>query len=181
MDPYMGEIQCFGGNFAPRSWAFCNGQIMSIAQNTALFSLIGTIYGGDGQTTFGLPDLRGRMAVGANGGSSGPGLPPVQLGEMAGTESITMLSTNLPLHTHTLSTAKIAVNGSPGDAASPVGAVLAAHGTAYVESFGANQTLASSIAGQVAPTGNNTPFSIRMPYLGLNFIIAIEGIFPSRN
>lgn len=180
MDPYIGEIQFFGGNFAPASYAFCNGQIMSIAENTALFSLIGTIYGGDGQTTFALPDFRGRMAVGANG-SQGPGLAPVELGEMAGTESVTMSLANLPAHAHTLNAAQIAVNGANGDASSPVGGVIAAHGTAFAESFGTNQTLASSISGQVALTGNSQPIPVRVPYLGLNFIIAVEGIYPPRN
>ena len=180
MDPVMAEIQCFAGNFAPRSWALCQGQLMSIAQNSALFSLLGTTYGGDGQVTFALPDFRSRMPVGANF-SAGPGLPQVQLGEMAGTENITMLSSNMPAHAHTLSAAKIAVNGAAGDANSPVGAVLASHAAAYSESFGSNQNLAPSFSGNVTIAGGSQPFSIRIPYLGLNFIIAIEGIYPSRN
>jgi len=180
MDPVLAEIQCFGGNFAPISYALCQGQLMSIAQNTALFSLLGTTYGGDGQTTFGIPDFRSRMPVGANG-SAGPGLNQIQLGEMSGTENVTMLSLNMPAHVHTLNAAKIAVNGSGGDSASPVGAVLASHGTAYAESFGANQNLAPSISGNVAIAGGSQSFPIRIPYLGLNFIIAVEGIYPSRN
>jgi microcystin-dependent protein len=180
MDPTMAEIQCFAGNFAPQSWAFCQGQLMSIAQNTALFSLLGTTYGGDGQVTFGLPDFRSRMAVGANGGT-GPGLPTINLGEMSGTENVTMLSSNMPAHIHTLSSAKIAVNGGAGDSSSPVGAVLASHPNAFSESFGANQNLAPSISGNVAISGGSQPFPIRIPYLGLNFIIAVEGIYPSRN
>jgi microcystin-dependent protein len=180
MDPNMAEIMCFGGNFAPRSYALCQGQIMSIAQNSALFSLLGTTYGGDGQNTFALPDFRSRMPVGANN-STGPGLNQVQLGEMSGTENVTMLSINMPAHVHTLNAAKIAVNGASGDSGSPVGAVLASHGTAYSESFGANQNLAPSISGNVAIAGGSQSFPIRIPYLGLNFIIAVEGIYPSRN
>lgn len=180
MDPNMAEIQCFAGNFPPQSWAFCNGQLMSIAEYSALFALLGTTYGGDGQNTFALPDFRSRMAVGSNQ-SQGPGLAPVQLGEMAGTESITMISANMPAHVHTLNAAKIAVNGAAGSTLSPVGSVLASHGTAYAESFGANQNLAPSISGSVSNAGGNQPIAIRMPYLGMNFIIAVEGIFPSRN
>ncbi|MDB6071450.1 MAG: Tail Collar domain protein, partial [Verrucomicrobiales bacterium] len=98
--PLLAEIKMFGGNFAPRGYAFCDGSILSIAQNTALFSLLGTTYGGNGQTTFALPDLRGRVPVHA-GASTGPGLSPVVLGESAGTESITLLVNNMPAHTHT--------------------------------------------------------------------------------
>ena len=120
------------------------------------------------------------MPVGANG-SAGPGLNQVQLGEMSGTENVTMLSVNMPSHVHTLNSAKIAVNGIAGDSSSPVGAVLASHGTAYANTFGANQNLAPSISGSVSNAGSNQAIAIRMPYLGMNFIIAVEGIFPSRN
>src|SRR3954468_23228168 len=98
-EPFLGEIRMFGGNFAPRGWAFCNGQILSIAQNTALFSLLGTTYGGNGQTTFGLPDLRGRVAVSAG---QGPGLSNYSLGELAGSESVTLTSANMPAHNHSV-------------------------------------------------------------------------------
>ena len=96
-EPFLGEIRMVGFNFAPQGWAFCQGQIMSIAQNTALFSLLGTMYGGNGQTTFGLPDLQGRSPVGIG---QGPGLSPIVQGEMAGTENVTLLASNMPMHTH---------------------------------------------------------------------------------
>src|SRR3954466_13993392 len=97
--PFIGQISLFGGNFAPRGWAFCNGQLLAISQNTALFSILGTTYGGNGQTTFALPNLRGRMAIGAG---TGPGLGAVQLGEQGGTSSVTLTLSNLPAHAHTI-------------------------------------------------------------------------------
>src|SRR5215207_9632471 len=98
-EPFIGEIRMFGGNFAPRGWAFCEGQLLSIAQNTALFSILGTTYGGNGTTTFALPDLRGRVPIQPG---QGPGLSPYTLGQMSGQENVTLLITNIPAHTHTL-------------------------------------------------------------------------------
>ncbi|NOT56941.1 MAG: phage tail protein, partial [Deltaproteobacteria bacterium] len=111
-DPFIGEIIMFGGNFAPRGWAFCNGQLLSIAQNTALFSILGTTYGGDGRTTFALPDLRGRVPVHA-GNSQGPGLPPVQLGEMAGSPSVTLTVSQMPMHNHLVVASQTATTTDP--------------------------------------------------------------------
>jgi microcystin-dependent protein len=157
----------FAGNFAPRSWAFCQGQILSIAQNTALFSLLGTTYGGNGQTTFGLPDFRGRVAVGTG---QGPGLQSIQLGEIAGEPSHTLTTGEMPAHLHQ-------VVGSSEDATkkNPIGAVPAATGgSSYT-------TDANGVMGTVTPTGSSQPHNNMQPYLGMNYIICLEGIYPSRN
>lgn len=171
MDPYLGMIIMFGGNFAINGWALCQGQLLSIAQNTALFSLLGTTYGGNGTTTFALPDLRGRVPV---GWGNGPGLTPIQLGEMSGSENVILNITQLPAHNHIL-------NGSSltGNASLPTGAVPANSG-ALDREYSTDFTAPV----QMQPTGiagNSQPFSIRNPYLGINFQIALQGIFPSRN
>jgi microcystin-dependent protein len=175
MDPIMGSIFLFAGDFAPRGWALCNGQLLSIAQNQALFAILGTTYGGDGRTTFALPDLRGRAPVHQG---NGPGLSGVQLGEVSGTPSTTLLITNLPAHTHTLNASTTA-----GNSPSPTGAVLAIFGTSlppagpYTTAHTPNTTLAP---GAMGGTGSNQPINITQPSLGMNFIIATQGIFPSR-
>jgi microcystin-dependent protein len=170
--PYIAAILLFAGNFAPRGWAFCQGQILSIAQNTALFSLLGTTYGGNGQTTFALPDLRGRVPIHPG---AGPGLPNYTLGEMAGSPSTTLLITNLPAHNHTLTAFSEA-----GDTAAPAGALLANTGALDKEykTTGSAVTMGPTAIGV---TGGSQPFNIMQPYLALNYIIALEGIFPSRN
>jgi microcystin-dependent protein len=179
MEGYIAEIRFFAANFAPRNWAYCSGQIMSIAQNTALFSLVGTTYGGNGTTTFALPDLRGRVAVGVGNGA---GLSPITLGEVAGSPTLSILSTNMPIHNHGLSGVNIKVNGAAGDNPSPVGAVIAGKAGAYAEGFGANQFLAQgSVAGSTDLSGSSSPISVTNPYLGMNYIICQFGIFPSRN
>ena len=188
MDPTLGQIQAFGFNFAPRGWAQCNGQIMSIAQNTALFSLLGTMYGGNGQTTFGLPDLRGRSLVGMG---QGPGLSNIVQGEVGGTETVTLVITQMPLHNHPLAgtaTATGTLKGATdlGDKANPQGRMLAAApnmyktppGT-YVSMYG--EAIAVKVAGTTGQAGGSQPFPIRNPYLGMNICIATQGIFPSRN
>ena len=217
MEVFIGTIMPVGFNFAPRGWAFCNGQTISIAQNTALFALLGTTYGGNGQTTFGLPDLRGRVPVGSQG--AGPGITSVQQGEIAGTNSVTFLATgsatvtlaaaNLPAHTHGASgmgaTTSVAVSTGTGGSVTPAaGSVLT--GTALGSATAAaiylpaataptgTATLggvSTSLSGTTDSTGTgaalNVPVntsatvSVMQPYLGVNFIIAIEGIFPSRN
>ncbi|HEY1201076.1 MAG TPA: tail fiber protein, partial [Niastella sp.] len=185
----------FSGNFAPRSWALCWGQILSIAQNTALFSLLGTTFGGNGQTTFALPDLRGRMPLGTG---QGPGLPNINLGEIAGTTSTTLLINNMPAHNHTATpsltyaqsaSTAAATSNTPGNTLVP--AVLPTIGggpsATTIKGYAAQDnttTLASTgISGTIAIglTGGTQPFSIMNPYLGMNFIIATQGIFPSRN
>ena len=171
-EPFVGEIRMFAGNFAPRGWAFCDGQLLAVSQNDALFSLLGTIYGGDGRTTFGLPDLRGRIPIHAG---NGPGLSPRQLGSKAGNENVTLTVNQLPPHTH-------ALNGSTaaGTAASPAGAVPSASTTIDLYATAdpvASDALASSA---LANAGGSQPHSNLMPFLCVNFIIALVGIYPSR-
>lgn len=171
MNPYLGMIIMFGGNFAINGWAFCQGQILSIAQNTALFSLLGTTYGGNGQTTFALPDLRGRTPVGIG---QGPGLSGIDLGQVAGSETITLLVNNLPAHNHPLPGSSLA-----GNANLPTGAVPANSGNLDKEY---STDLSAPVAMQpTGASGGGQPFGIRNPYLGMNFQIALQGIFPSRN
>jgi microcystin-dependent protein len=226
MEAFIGTVMAVGFNYAPRGWAFCNGQVLSISQNSALFALLGTTYGGDGQNTFGLPDLRGRVAVGSQG--NGPGISPVAPGERSGANNVTVLGTgttaisltaaNLPAHTHpatmsmtgttattTLSastgTTGLSINATAGamlsstpagpasaqiylpSGASPVSPValggvsttLGGAGTVTVNAnTGGGQTLA-------APVQTQAQASVMQPYLGLNYIIALEGLFPSRN
>lgn len=177
MDPVLGVVTMFAGYFQPRGWAFCNGQIISIAQNTALFSILGTTYGGNGQTTFALPDLRGRTPIHTG---QGPGLPFMSLGQVSGAEYITLTQAHLPFHTHT-ATLTLGVSNSaattdePGGAVPAVGSVNAYHASATPDGqFG-------GVSAVVQPAGGGQPISIRQPYLGISFIIAMEGIFPSRN
>lgn len=191
MEPFIGEIKMFGGNFAPRGYAFCMGQSMAIAQNTALFSLLGTTYGGNGQTTFGLPDLRGRSPIGQ---SQGPGLSLIDLGELGGVENVTLLQTQMPMHTHAATgTSTISAAGtptSPALAPSPNNAVLggSAGGSAAAAAIWSSAMkdpvpLAnpSTLNVTVQVAGGSQPVPIRNPYIGINFIIALVGIFPSRN
>ncbi|MBV6441036.1 MAG: phage tail protein [Haliscomenobacteraceae bacterium CHB4] len=177
MEGYIAQILMFAGNFAPKNWAFCQGQILNIASNTALFSLLGTTYGGDGRVTFGLPDFRGRLPVGTG---DGPGLSDYQLGQMAGTETTTLTVNQMPMHSHQV-TPQLAVATGNGTTDEPDGNVLA--GTAsniYAPPASANGRLAGLSATET-PTGGNQPFSIVQPYLAMNFVICLYGIFPSRN
>lgn len=171
--PFIGEITLFAGNFAPRNWALCNGQIMSIAQNTALFSILGTTYGGNGQTTFALPDLRSRVPIHAG---QGPGLSNYQLGQVGGTENVTLLTSQLPAHSH-------AVNAvaSGGDQASPVGNLPAVESTGTSKDYSSVAATGQMGAGMVANTGGGQPVPVVQPYGCVNYIIALQGIFPSRN
>lgn len=174
MDGYIAQILLFAGNFAPRNWSFCNGQILNINTNTALFSLLGTTYGGNGMTTFGLPDLRGRVVVGAG---QGPGLSNIQLGQMSGTESITLNLTQIPSHSHQLTGSTLV-----GSTSVPTGSLLANTGTLdkeYTSTSGAANVAMN--AASIGNAGGSQPFSIRNPYLGLNYIICLSGTFPSRN
>ena len=165
-EPFIGEIILFAGNFAPRGWALCNGQILAISQNTALFSILGTTYGGNGQTTFALPDLRGRVPVHPG---QGPGLSPYDLGQAGGTETVTLNVAEMPQHTHP----QPATNGEQ-TTNRPNGA-LPARGGVYA------QTSDGSTLTPPSPVGGSQPHNNIQPYLGLNYIIALEGIFPSRN
>jgi len=174
-EPFIGEIKMFAGNFAPRGYAFCNGQLLSIAQNTALFSLLGTTYGGNGQTTFALPDLRGRVPLHAG---QGPGLSSYALGQQSGVESVSLLQTQIPAHTHSVN----ASSAGPSPAlASPTGNVLAAAARGAPPIFSPAAPNTTMRADMIAPTGGSQPHTNIQPILAINFIIALQGIFPSRN
>ncbi|MFT0868269.1 phage tail protein [Pseudomonas sp. CAM1A] len=194
-EPFIGQITLFAGNFAPRGWMLCQGQLLSIAQNTALFSILGTTYGGNGQTTFALPDLRGRAPVQQG---QGPGLPIVDLGEAAGTPTTTLTSLNMASQAVNIpaQTVSVAIPAAEGDADLPAPSttgVLAkpkdSSGSGVTidiyASTASDTTLKPFNLTIPATTGvtaaGNQPFSIQSPYLGINFIIAVEGIFPSRN
>ena len=170
--PFLGEIKMFGGNFAPLGYALCDGQLMSIQQNTALFSILGTTYGGDGIQTFGLPDMRCRMPVHQG---NGPGLTPFVLGEITGSQSVSILTSNLPSHTHL-----VGATSGGGTATGPAGGFLAAS-TARDKVYSAGPPDTTLSPQTVGLTGNNIPISIIPPVLCVNFIIALQGIFPSRN
>jgi microcystin-dependent protein len=192
MEPFIGMIILVPYNFAPRGYAFCNGQILSIAQNTALFSLLGTTYGGNGQTTFALPDLRGRVPVSSG---QGPGLSNYSLGEVTGVENTTLTQLQMPIHNHTASagtmTGTVNVRAANGNTRSPVNALPAieAAGVTAVYNDNPGAPLASMASGAVAlggspainTAGGSQPFSLLQPLLTLNYCIALEGIFPSRN
>jgi microcystin-dependent protein len=168
-EPFLGEIRTFGFNFAPQGWAMCAGQLLSISQNTALFSLLGTFYGGDGRTTFALPDLRGR--VGLNMGQ-GPGTSSYQLGEVSGSETVTLTTGQIPAHEHAVNAnANPFTSNRPGDHAP-------AQGGAYASAPDGFTTLN---AGTIGPAGGSQPHTNIQPFLCLNFCIALQGIFPSRN
>lgn len=170
-EPYIGEIRMFAGNFAPRGWALCNGALMSIAQNTALFSILGTTFGGNGQTTFALPDLQGRVPM---HWGSGPGLPNVALGQMAGEVSHTLITSEMPMHTHPASgTNNDADNGRPG------GGVLAINASPNYTA--AHQPDAPMNPAMIGAAGGNQPHNNMQPYTAITFIIALEGIYPPRN
>ena len=197
MEPFMGEIIMFGGNFAPRGWAFCNGQLLSINQYQALFSLLGTTYGGDGRTTFALPDLRSRAPVHAG---TGPGLSTRKLGQRSGTEYNTLTQNNLAPHTHMIdgssahAVVAIPALADAADTAAPAtNAVLAtgedgAGGEVknYNTSDSADTTLApfqAPLSGSITAfnTGAATPVNNMQPFIGINYIIAMIGTFPSRS
>ena len=184
-NPLMAEIRMFAGNFAPRGWAFCWGQIISIAQNTALFSLLGTTYGGNGQTTFALPDLRGRVPRGTG---TGPGLQNVNLGEISGSPSHTLIITEMPAHNHVAvpGAVRMPCSSGAGDTDDPTDAMLAVSAKGDEQYLASGGTATGFLPGTVQGVtigiaGGSQPFSIMNPYLGMNYIIATEGIYPSRN
>ncbi len=170
-EPFLGQIMLVPYNFAPRGWAFCSGQILPIAQNTALFSLLGTTFGGNGQTTFALPDLRGRVP---NGSGQGPGLSNYDLGQVGGTETGTLTVNQMPSHNHLVN-----VNADSGDTGRIENTYLAnSSETPYIASITTPGTMAPQMIGN---TGGSQPFNVLQPYLTLNYCIALEGIFPSRS
>jgi microcystin-dependent protein len=165
-EPFLGMIILFGGNFAPRGWAFCNGQLLAINQNTALFSLLGTTYGGNGTTTFALPDLRGRVPLHFG---QGPGLSSYVEGQVGGVENVTLLANQMPAHTHSQpATAGDETTNRPN-------AAVPARGGVYASSPDGSNLAATTSA------GGGQPHTNLQPYLTLNYCIALEGIFPSRN
>lgn len=175
MEPFIGMIQIFGFNFAPRGWAMCDGSLLSIAQNTALFSLLGTTYGGNGQTTFALPDLRGRVPVGFG---QGPGLSANELGQAAGSENVTLLTNQIPAHTHQMMASSDAQSAG-GASGNSLGS--AARGSTAGNVYVPGATSQVAMASITTPVGGSQPHSNMQPYLVMNYCIAVEGIFPSRN
>ena len=174
MDPFIAQIIMFGGNFAPRGWAFCDGQLLAISQNTALFSLLGTTYGGDGRTTFGLPDLRGRVPIHPG---NGPGLPSLTLGAKGGSATNTLSVAQLPAHNHAAAAQAANPVGRGEGTASPNNAYPAEGGTyATVKNVA---MAADSVS--VGLTGSNQPVNNMQPFTGINYIIALQGVFPSRS
>ena len=168
-EPFIGEVRLVGFNFAPRGWAFCDGQILAIQSYTALFSLLGTTYGGDGRTTFGLPDLRGRTPIGVG---TGPGLTPRTWGAKGGVESVTLNATQIPPHSHTVN-----VSGESADSNKPQGNELAS-GQFYHATSTSQAQLA---AGTVANTGGGQSHENMEPFLVMRWCIALTGIYPSRS
>ena len=166
--PYVGEIRIFCGNFAPVGWAFCNGALISIAQNSVLFQLIGTTYGGDGVNTYALPNLQSRVAVHAGTSSSGTYI----LGQLSGQENVTITSQTMPQHTH----AAVAQAGE-GNAASPVGGYFAA---SSADQYAATATGTTAVA-MLENSGGSLPHNNLQPYLAINYIISQFGVFPSQN
>jgi microcystin-dependent protein len=182
MEGVIGYTTLFAGNFAPKNWALCQGQIITIASNTALFSILGTTYGGNGTTTFGLPDLRGRSIVGVG---QGPGLSQYSLGQVGGTETQTLTMSTMPAHVHPV--AVVAANPASDEA----GSLTTASGSVYARdtisggapySSGPNVSMGPLSAQiTVTPVGGAQAFSILRPLLGLNYIVCMRGVYPARN
>lgn len=178
MEGTIGEIRLFAGNFAPRSWAYCDGTALSISEYSALYAVIGDTYGGDGITNFELPNLYSRIAIGTG---TGPGLPGVSLGEVGGTETVTMTINQMPAHTH-IGLANITTPASSGaGSGGPTDAVLASTNGAYSSEQPDSHLAPITTPLTLSATGMAVPFSIMQPVTALNYIICLEGIFPSRN
>ncbi|HFD12778.1 MAG TPA: phage tail protein [Crenotrichaceae bacterium] len=189
-EPFIAEIIMFGGNFAPRSWGFCSGQLLAISQNTALFSLLGTTYGGDGRTTFSLPDLRGRVPVHSG---QGPGLSSYRPGQRGGVENVTLSVLQMPAHTHAATVdlkARLNAEKGPANSNNPAGNMIASHagGNAFkpynpnIDKLMADQSITDNGTTVTnANAGGGQPHTNLQPYTVVNFIIALQGIFPSRS
>ncbi len=171
--PFLGQIIAFGGNFAPRGWAKCEGQLLAINQNQALFSILGTTYGGDGRTTFGLPDLRGRSMVGPG---TGPGLSPVQLGQRGGTQTTTLNATNIPPLP-----VSVRLGGAVGNQSIGTNRYLAFNALGETIFTDTAPSSATMNPGTAATGGQGTSFSNQSPFTSVTMIIALQGTFPSRN
>ncbi|MEZ0611771.1 phage tail protein [Fibrella sp. WM1] len=174
-EPFIAMIGLFGFNFEPRGWAFCDGRLLPISQNSALFALIGTFYGGNGTTNFALPDLRGRAPIGQG---QGPGLTPRTIGEASGSETVTLLQSQMPAHNHLMN-----VSGSGGTQNSPSGTFLAVAVDSSEQAINIYGTTPSATANPqaIGVAGGTQPHQNMQPYLAMNYCIALEGIFPSRN
>jgi len=170
-DPFIGEIRMFAGNFAPQGWAFCDGQLLAVSQNDALFSLLGTIYGGDGRTTFGLPDLRGRLPIHMG---QGAGLSSRPIGQKSGQESVTVNTNELPTHTHTYQASKDIAGDPTG-----TGGVLGE--SPSITLYRATTPNVPMNANAITAVGGSGSHTNLMPFLCVNFIVALFGIYPSRN
>ncbi|MBL8295545.1 MAG: phage tail protein [Bryobacterales bacterium] len=170
MDPFLGEIRLFAGNFAPQGWAFCNGALLSIAQNSALFALLGTTYGGDGNTTFALPNLAGRFAMHQGQGAN---FSSRSLGEAVGESQVTLTAAQVGAHSHTANCA------THGDSTNPQGAVWATDPSASIAPY--SSAAPNAQMAPLAQTGAGQPHENRQPYVAINYIIALEGIFPTQN
>ena len=173
-DPFVAEIRIFPFNFAPRGWAFCNGQLLPISQNTALFSLLGTFYGGDGKSTFALPDLQDSVAMHAG---QGQGLSQRFIGEQSGSDFVTLIGSEMPIHTHSLR-----ANPQLGDSPSPAAnRAIARLGSINVYQTTSNASLTPMAFEGLPTAGGDQPHNNLMPYLTLNYCIAMQGVFPPRS
>ncbi|WDE05961.1 phage tail protein [Thalassomonas viridans] len=175
-EPFIGEIRMFAGNFAPKNWAFCDGQLLAISSNEALFSLLGTNYGGDGRSSFGLPEMRGRLPMHMG---QGAGLSNRNLGSRPGVERVTLTSDQMPAHSHAL----VASLGE-ADASDPAGRVIASQTDGdmpYAVTPGVPTSIQDMDSRSLSSAGDSLPHNNMMPYLGVNFIISLLGVYPSRN
>ena len=194
MEPFIGQIVLFAGNFAPRGWAFCEGQLLSIASHNALFSILGTTYGGDGRTTFALPDLRGRAPIGQG---QGPGLQQRRLGEKGGVERVTLAENQIPSHTHAASAnltgkAKLMISLEDANTTDPANNAVAEHDSKNTYSQNPPDSITSMHDDTIDTSGMGVQVNVQNagsghehenmpPYLAMNYIIALQGIYPSRN
>jgi microcystin-dependent protein len=172
MDEFIGTVKLFAFNFAPRNWALCNGQVLQIAQNTALFSMLGTMYGGNGTTTFALPDLRSRLVVGAG---QGTGLSSYAIGQTGGVEGVTLQTANMPSHNHAIS---VLASSTAKTNSTPAGNIL---GGAQIYTNAAIDSTLDPGAAKSANVGSGTQFGTLPPFLAMNYCICLIGLFPSRN
>lgn len=172
MDPFLGEIKLFAGNFAPRAWAFCDGQLLPISQNSALFSILGTTYGGDGRSTFALPDLRGRAPIGPR---NGPGLSSYREGQKGGQEHVTLNTTEIPSHSHSVNAVS-----SAGNNAAPQNNLLA-NTVGFDREYSNASPDVQMNSRMINNSGGNQSHENRQPFIAINYIIALQGVFPSRS
>lgn len=179
MEGTIGEIRMFAATFSPRFWAYCNGQLLAINQNTALFSILGTTYGGNGTTNFALPNMQSRVAVGTG---TGPGLSNYVLGQLSGVENNTITTANIPSHTHAITgAARMLTTTAPANAVAPTGNYFANDATPKYKNSGAGDTMKPANVALALGSSGGTPVSNLMPYTAISYIICLQGIFPARN